>query len=135
MKLLILIILCSIFCIGNLTAGQHQVGQASSGRAKAGTHRLESVLGQSVNGFSGEATSGFLSVTLVPDYKPGDVDGSGDVNISDGVFLISYIFSGGMAPVPLERGDVNCSGGVNISDAVFLISYIFSGGKAPQYCR
>jgi len=61
----------------------------------------------------------------------GDANGSGNVDISDAVYLISYIFSGGSAPVPLLAGDANCSANVDISDAVYLISYIFSGGSAP----
>ncbi len=61
----------------------------------------------------------------------GDADGSNIVTISDAVFLINYIFSGGPAPNPLASGDADCSGTVNISDAVYLINYIFSGGAAP----
>ena len=64
-------------------------------------------------------------------YLCGDANGSGTVNISDAVYLIAYIFSGGPAPNPLVAGDANCSGTVNISDAVYLIAYIFSGGPAP----
>ncbi len=73
-----------------------------------------------------------VSVTIIePPYLCGDADGSEIVNISDAVYLISYIFSGGPAPDPVESGDADCSGIVNISDAVYLISYIFSGGPAP----
>ncbi len=66
-----------------------------------------------------------------PPYTCGDADASGAVDISDGVFLIAYIFSGGPAPNPIARADANCAGGVDISDVVYLISYIFSGGPAP----
>ena len=135
MKRAILSTLLILACSGLVMASQHQVGAAASGRAKTAKYRLESVLGQNISGPSGAVTSGFLSVPLIPDYLPGDIDGSGNINISDAVFLISYIFNGGPPPVPLARGDVNCSKGVNISDAVFLISYIFSGGIAPRYCK
>ena len=55
------------------------------------------------------------------------------VDISDAVYLIGYIFSGGQAPTPnaIGSGDADCSGAVDISDAVYLISYIFSGGGVP----
>ena len=65
----------------------------------------------------------------------GDADGNLAVNISDVVYLISYIFSSGPAPVPLASGDVNCSGSVSISDVVYLISYIFNGGAPPSSCH
>ena len=61
--------------------------------------------------------------------------GDRNVNISDAVSLISYIFGGGPAANPLEAGDANCDGNVNISDAVYLIQYIFGGGPAPCAAR
>jgi hypothetical protein len=61
----------------------------------------------------------------------GDASGDQAVDISDAVYLINYIFSGGPAPNPLEAGDASCDGSVDISDAVYLIAYIFAGGPAP----
>ncbi len=87
---------------------------------------------------TGGCNSGIFNSTIKvpnegvpPDFVCGDANGSGAVSISDVVFLINYIFSGGPAPNPLAAADANCSGGVNISDAVYLINYIFSGGAAP----
>ncbi len=71
-----------------------------------------------------------------PPYVCGDADGSRNIDISDAVYLIAYIFSGGPAPSPVPAGDASCDGGVDISDAVYLIAYIFSGGPAPcQMCK
>lgn len=61
----------------------------------------------------------------------GDPSADHAVDISDAVYLIAYIFSGGPAPNPLASGNVNCDASVDISDAVYLIAYIFSGGAAP----
>lgn len=72
-----------------------------------------------------------LTLTVAEPYVCGDADGSQAVNISDAVYLINYIFSGGPAPTPLLSGDADCSAALNISDAVYLINYIFSGGPAP----
>ena len=68
---------------------------------------------------------------------PGDANGDATIDISDAVYLISYIFSGGLAPTPYAicSGDANCDCTVDISDAVYLISYIFSGGSAPCTCQ
>ena len=65
------------------------------------------------------------------EYLYGDANGDKAVNISDAVYLIAYIFSGGPAPLPLLAGDANCNSAINISDAVYLIAFIFSGGPAP----
>ncbi len=67
----------------------------------------------------------------VCEYVCGDANGNGAISISDVVYLLNYIFSGGPAPNPVIAGDANCSGLVTISDAVYLINYIFSGGAAP----
>ena len=72
---------------------------------------------------------------FVPDtlaMMPGDADCTGSVDISDPVFLISYIFAGGSPPYDLNSADVNADCSVDISDAVYLIGYIFSGGSPPQ---
>ncbi len=61
----------------------------------------------------------------------GDADGSNNLSISDAVYLISYIFSGGPSPETTVHGDADCSGTITISDAVYMIAYIFSGGPAP----
>jgi len=66
----------------------------------------------------------------------GDANGDGLIDISDAVFLISYIFSGGVAPgdcnYPKGKGDANGSGTVDIADAVCIISYVFAGGGPPH---
>ncbi len=61
----------------------------------------------------------------------GDVNADCAVDISDVVYLIAYIFSGGSEPSPLLSGDANCDSAVDISDVVYLIAYIFSGGAEP----
>jgi hypothetical protein len=61
----------------------------------------------------------------------GDTDANSVVNISDIVFLLSYIFGHGSAPDPLETADVDCNEVVNVSDCVYLITYVFGGGPAP----
>jgi subtilisin family serine protease len=60
----------------------------------------------------------------------GDADLSGFINISDAIYLISYIFSGGEPP-PTYNGDADCNGFINISDVTYLIAYIFNSGPPP----
>jgi hypothetical protein len=66
----------------------------------------------------------------------GDANSDGAYDISDAVYLIAHIFSGGPAPAycnyPKGMGDANGDGSVDISDVVFLIAHIFSGGRAPH---
>ncbi len=61
----------------------------------------------------------------------GDANSSLSVDIDDIVYLISFIFSGGPPPAPVESGDPDCSGGVDIDDVVYLINYVFASGPEP----
>ena len=63
---------------------------------------------------------------------PGDADHSGDVNISDALFIGTYIFRDGEAPLCLDDADADGGGDINIGDAVFLVKYIFQGGATPS---
>ncbi len=72
-----------------------------------------------------------VSLEITQSYICGDANSDGNVNVSDAVYIINYIFIGGNPPDPLEAGEVNCDGNVNVSDAVWIINYIFIGGKAP----
>jgi hypothetical protein len=65
-------------------------------------------------------------------WKPGDLDISHTLDISDLVYLVDYMFTGGPPPIPiLLMADMDCSLGVDISDLVYLVDYMFTGGPAP----
>lgn len=64
-------------------------------------------------------------------YTCGNANGDGAINTGDAVYIVSYIFRGGPAPVPVFAGDANCDGKVTVGDAVYIVSYIFRGGPAP----
>ncbi|MBD3218537.1 MAG: hypothetical protein GF310_09700 [candidate division Zixibacteria bacterium] len=68
---------------------------------------------------------------LLEVYICGDANTDQNVNISDAVLTINYIFIGGDPPFPLESGDTNCDEDVNVSDAVWIINFIFIGGNIP----
>lgn len=65
------------------------------------------------------------------DYICGDANNDAVVNISDAVYLLGYIFSGGSAPDDYLAGDPNCDGRINISDVVYIITYVFRQGNEP----
>jgi hypothetical protein len=70
------------------------------------------------------------AVLLHPSHAPGDVNADGQVNVSDVLYLINFLFAGGPAPIGL--GDSNGDGVVNVSDVLYLINFLFAGGPAPQ---
>jgi len=72
------------------------------------------------------------SPTEIVGYVPGDVDGSGAVDISDLVYMVDYMFTGGPPPCVMDAFDVSgdCIG--DISDLVYKVDYMFTGGVELQ---
>jgi hypothetical protein len=61
-----------------------------------------------------------------------DANGDSTVSVSDVIYLINYLFKGGLEPVQAPIvADSNCDGSVTISDVVYLINYLFKGGPPP----
>ena len=67
------------------------------------------------------------------DYCDGDGDVTGDdqINASDVVYLLNYLYKNGPAPSPLFLGDVNCDDEVDGSDVVYSLNYLYLGGPEP----
>ena len=58
------------------------------------------------------------------------------VDISDLVYLVDFIFTGGFAPVCLEEANIDGDSGENIdiSDLVQLVDFMFNEGVPPTSC-
>ena len=61
----------------------------------------------------------------------GGLNGDCQIDVSDIIFLIGYLYKNAPPPNPLESGDANCDGMVDIGDVIFLINYLFKGGPEP----
>ena len=66
-------------------------------------------------------------------YIRGDANASGEVDLSDGIFTLSFLFRNERGPGCLAASDSNGDGGLDISDAVFVFMYLFGGGDAPGF--
>jgi hypothetical protein len=75
---------------------------------------------------------GGLGVVDPPDeFRRGDPDDTGSVNISDAVSVLNHLFGGADRPSCWEAADVNGDGSVNITDPVGLLNYLFGSGDTP----
>lgn len=61
----------------------------------------------------------------------GDSNSDNAVDISDPVFLLSYIFAGAAAPSCMDAADANNDTRLDISDPVWVLNYLFQGGPQP----
>jgi hypothetical protein len=65
-----------------------------------------------------------------------DVDyNNSNPDISDLVYLVDFMFNGGLAPICWQASDINGDlAGPDISDLVYLVDYMFNGGSQPPNC-
>lgn len=64
-------------------------------------------------------------------FLRGDTNNDGKSNLSDAVFLLNYLFTGGASPPCNPVADINNDGKRNLSDAVFLLRHLFLGESQP----
>lgn len=81
-------------------------------------------------------------VVVEPLYalQNGDTNGDWDIDLSDGIYLLSFLYVGGPGPVPFEcgtevptrpNGDANGDSALDLSDAVSIFAYLFAGASEP----
>ena len=63
----------------------------------------------------------------------GDLNGDYLVDLGDLLYIVSYLYKGGDAPVcPIERGDVTSDGIIDLGDLLAIVSYLYKGGDEPD---
>jgi len=66
-------------------------------------------------------------------FRRGDAncDGQFPLDLSDPIFIISYLFVSGPSPVRMDAADANDDAKVDISDSIKLLSWLFLGAAKP----
>jgi hypothetical protein len=65
-------------------------------------------------------------------FVRGDANEDGRIDLSDAVFVLTYLFLGGRAPECKDAADVDDRGSIEITDAVNLLNHLFLGAAAPR---
>lgn len=64
--------------------------------------------------------------------RTGDVNVSGSLTSADIIYLVGFVFKGGIVPHPcVASGDVNCSGTVTSADIIYMVGHVFKSGPEP----
>ena len=62
-----------------------------------------------------------------PEFIRGDVDGNGEIDLSDVLGLLGYLFTpGSPPPYHPDACDTDDSGKINLADAIHLLMYLFT---------
>jgi len=85
----------------------------------------------SVQAAHGDWKGQIMTACFTTPFLRGDANGDREVDISDAVYDLIYLFSGGPAPRPLAAGDFDSNGVIELTDGVYLLLHLFQGGPAP----
>ncbi|MGE4618647.1 MAG: HYR domain-containing protein [Planctomycetota bacterium] len=64
-------------------------------------------------------------------FRRGDGNGDGIVNIADGVFLLVNLFAGGVDSTCDDAADSNDDGSIDVSDVITILGFQFNGTNPP----
>jgi hypothetical protein len=67
-----------------------------------------------------------------PGFRRCDANADGSHDLSDAVFILGFLFSGGADLSCEKSADCDDNGVLEITDAVRLLNYLFLGGPRPQ---
>jgi hypothetical protein len=68
-------------------------------------------------------------------FTRGDCNNDGNIDISDAVCILNFLYKKGAAPECLDSGDVNDDGNLDISDAIYVLNFLFLDGPDPPEPR
>ncbi len=72
-----------------------------------------------------------LGVCLRKSFLRGDANANCGVELSDAVFTLNYLFTGGKVPLCQDAADADDNGKLQLTDAVYTLGYLFLGSIAP----
>ena len=64
------------------------------------------------------------------EFIRGDSDGNGTVDISDAIFTLQWLFTGGAEPGCLSAADADDNSSIELSDPIYTLGFLFLGGAA-----
>ena len=77
------------------------------------------------------AAEASCQVVKGPVFNRGDPDDNGSVQLTDGIFILNFLFIGGTAPACFDSADADNNGAVQLTDGIYILNFLFLGGAAP----
>ena len=66
-----------------------------------------------------------------PLFVRADADDNGAVQLTDGIFILNFLFIGGAAPTCGDAADADDNGALQLTDGIFILNFLFLGGASP----
>jgi hypothetical protein len=71
------------------------------------------------------------NLVLAQEFLRGDSNENGNVDISDAIFTLNWIFRGAEEPSCWDSADANDDSQIDISDVIYTLLYLFREGPSP----
>lgn len=111
------------------SSGLRTVLTTLHGTVPAAWQRALGVLGSSALLFSVCASSPAFGAAVY--FERGDANVDGTLDLTDAIFSLGYLFSGGQQISCADAVDSNDDGRLDLSDPVFTLGYLFLGSREP----
>jgi hypothetical protein len=72
-----------------------------------------------------------LAVPPEPKFHRGDSDDNGQLQLTDAVRILGFLFLGGAAPTCADAADADDNGQLQLTDAVRILGFLFLGQASP----
>ncbi|MBI4604847.1 MAG: hypothetical protein HY721_23030 [Planctomycetes bacterium] len=66
-----------------------------------------------------------------PIFHRGDADSNAQLQLTDAIRILGYLFLGAVAPACLDAADADDNGQLQLTDAIKILGYLFLGQAAP----
>ncbi|MBI4585657.1 MAG: hypothetical protein HY717_16725 [Planctomycetes bacterium] len=60
-------------------------------------------------------------------FHRGDPNNDGDMDVSDAIFLLRFLYLDSIEPACLESADVNNDGLIELQDSINILNFVFKG--------
>jgi hypothetical protein len=65
-------------------------------------------------------------------FRRADADRDRQINLTDPLFILNYLFQNGPAPGCPDSADADDNGQLQLTDALFVLNALFANGPAPD---
>ncbi|MEE3198822.1 MAG: hypothetical protein VX254_02240, partial [Planctomycetota bacterium] len=65
-----------------------------------------------------------------PIFRRGDPDDNGAIQLTDGIFILNFLFLGGAEPPCSDAADADDNGAIQLTDGILILNFLFLGGDS-----